>query len=191
MLKKLLRTITPIKRQFFSQNPDFTSSSDLSSFTKKGFTMKKKNLHLSASEIKQKIKNLEIPKNELNLSYACSQGPGGQHVNKTASKAILKFNIENSKILSNLEKNEIMKNYGNRVNKNGDLVLSFQKFREQSKNENEVISILKKIIAECTVEEIEQKVEIQKENFFKKENRVKNKRRRSDVKKLRGKKFDY
>lgn len=41
----------------------------------------------------------DVPKEELDVSYARSSGPGGQHVNKTNSKAVVRIDIHKAKWL--------------------------------------------------------------------------------------------
>jgi len=42
---------------------------------------------------------LVIPADELEWSFVASGGPGGQHANRSATKATLRFNIETSRAL--------------------------------------------------------------------------------------------
>lgn len=41
----------------------------------------------------------DVPKDELDVSYARSSGPGGQHVNKTNSKAVVRVDVHKAKWL--------------------------------------------------------------------------------------------
>lgn len=41
----------------------------------------------------------DVPKEELDISYARSSGPGGQHVNKTNSKAVVRIDVHKAKWL--------------------------------------------------------------------------------------------
>jgi len=68
-----------------------------------------------------------------------SSGKGGQHVNKTDSKAELRFHIENSLILSDDEKVLLKKNLSNKINNDGYIQITSQKFRSQLKNKKECI----------------------------------------------------
>lgn len=43
--------------------------------------------------------SLHIPEDELHFSFARSSGPGGQNVNKVASKALLRWNPGHSSVL--------------------------------------------------------------------------------------------
>ena len=76
---------------------------------------------------------------ELNFKAIKSSGPGGQHVNKTASKIELSFNVLNSKILTEDQKKLLVKNIANRLTKDGILILQCDDNRSQHKNKEIVI----------------------------------------------------
>ena len=44
--------------------------------------------------------SVRIPRHELTLSFSASGGPGGQHANKTSTRAELVFDVESSSALS-------------------------------------------------------------------------------------------
>ena len=68
-----------------------------------------------------------IPVTEVEISTSRSGGPGGQHVNKTSSRVTLRWNVQQSLVLSEVQKNE---KYSISVwvleseNKNSNLVVS-------------------------------------------------------------------
>lgn len=68
--------------------------------------------HLTESQIKEIEKNIDIPLRDLDVSYVRSQGPGGQKVNKTASKAVVKLNLNNCTFISEQTKKKIIQNGG-------------------------------------------------------------------------------
>jgi ribosome-associated protein len=72
--------------------------------------------------------------NELQFKATRSSGPGGQNVNKVASKIELYFNIENSEGLTSEEKELINKKLEKRISKDGILILTCQENRSQHKN---------------------------------------------------------
>lgn len=71
---------------------------------------------------------------ELNYSATRSSGPGGQNVNKVNTKVELRFNIPQSNILSDYEKQILMHKLRNKINQEGDLILTSQSERSQLKN---------------------------------------------------------
>jgi ribosome-associated protein len=78
--------------------------------------------------------NLHIPDEELVLTFARSGGPGGQNVNKVASKAILHWDLAANTSLSEDVKARLRVQQAGRLTTEGVLVLQCQRFRDQPKN---------------------------------------------------------
>ncbi len=76
---------------------------------------------------------------ELNFQFTRSGGAGGQHVNKVATKVVLKFNVEESNALSEEEKELILDKLCNRISKKGEIILTSDASRSQHKNKDLVI----------------------------------------------------
>jgi ribosome-associated protein len=92
--------------------------------------------------------NFEIIRKELTLKGVKSSGPGGQNVNKVATKIELSFDLENSSALSEHEKNSLKTSIKGRLTKDNILVLQCDESRSQFKNKSIVINRLKKIFHE-------------------------------------------
>jgi ribosome-associated protein len=78
--------------------------------------------------------HIEIPDAELRFTFARSGGPGGQNVNKVASKAILHWNLDANTTLPSAVKERLRMAETNRITAEGDLVLHGQRFRDQAQN---------------------------------------------------------
>lgn len=76
---------------------------------------------------------------ELKFKAVRSSGAGGQHVNKVSTKVELTFNVIDSKGISLLEKNRLLKKLASRLTKDGVLLLQEDKTRSQHKNKDLVI----------------------------------------------------
>ena len=76
---------------------------------------------------------------ELQFKATRSSGAGGQHVNKVSSKIELSFNLKNSKVLSEKQKQLLLKNLATRLTKEGVLVLFCDESRSQHKNKQLII----------------------------------------------------
>ena len=63
-----------------------------------------------------------------------SSGPGGQHVNKTETKVELRFHVEESKLLSETEKQQIKEKLKHKINTEGFLQVFAQEYRSQKRN---------------------------------------------------------
>lgn len=82
--------------------------------------------------------DLAIPEEEIKYASARSGGPGGQHADKADTKVTLRFPVEESPTLSREQKRLIQENLSNRINKEGELLISSQKHRSQAANRDTV-----------------------------------------------------
>jgi ribosome-associated protein len=89
---------------------------------------------------------IEIPENEIELSAARSGGPGGQSVNKTSSKIVLKWSVKDSVVLSEDEKNLLRQKLSSRINSDDMLVVHAQESRSQNQNRQTSLSRLNDLI---------------------------------------------
>ena len=77
---------------------------------------------------------LVIPEAELAWSFARSGGPGGQNVNKVASKAILHWRLWANTSLPADVKDRLTARQRRRINNEGQLLVTSERFRDQLKN---------------------------------------------------------
>ena len=126
---------------------------------------------------------VRIPAAEIELSYAASGGPGGQNVNKVASKAILRFNPAGSAALSGADRELALSRLANRLTVDGDLVLASDRHRDQPKNVHDVLDRLKDVLKAALHREKPRRVS--RPTRGSKERRLASKRRRGDVKRGR------
>lgn len=76
---------------------------------------------------------------EIDFQAARSSGPGGQNVNKVNTKVELRFDVANSALLTEMEKQRITEKLGPRLTSEKVLILTEQSDRSQLKNREMVI----------------------------------------------------
>lgn len=75
-----------------------------------------------------------IPAAELQISFARSSGPGGQNVNKVASKVELRWTPSTSAVLSESDRAWLLERLEGRLTASGELLVTSSKTRDQGKN---------------------------------------------------------
>lgn len=82
-------------------------------------------------EINERIR---VSEDELSWSFVRSGGPGGQNVNKVASKAVLRWNVAGSPSLPDDVRARLRQQQRRRITVEGDLVVTSQRYRDQARN---------------------------------------------------------
>jgi ribosome-associated protein len=128
-------------------------------------------------------RGLEIPDDEIELSFSTSSGPGGQHVNKTATRVNLTWNVKESRALGPRQRDRILKQLSNRIDSSGRLRLSSGRFRSQYRNREDVMARLKQLVSDA-LRPPTRRVETRPTEASR-ERRLRAKRRRSQIKRAR------
>ncbi len=93
---------------------------------------------------------IRIPEEEFSWSFVRSGGPGGQNVNKVASKAVLRWDLAASPSVPEEVKVRLRTLQRRRVTKEGELVLSSERFRDQDKNRHDCLEKLREMVLAAT-----------------------------------------
>lgn len=88
---------------------------------------------------------------ELSFKAVRSSGAGGQHVNKVSSKIELSFNVFESGVLTEEQKNRIGLKLHHRLTKNQILILQCDESRSQHKNKELVIKRFLELISNALI----------------------------------------
>lgn len=95
-------------------------------------------------------KRIAIPEGEVELHYIHAQGAGGQHVNKVATTAHLRFDFMASPSLAAEDKQRLQAMSDRRISKDGVIVIKAGRFRSQEKNRADALMRLADLIRAAT-----------------------------------------
>lgn len=126
---------------------------------------------------------LTIPAGELATSFARSGGPGGQNVNKVASKVELRWNPTTSGALGEADRHWLVSKLANRLTGDGTLIVTSTATRDQIKNREDAASKLALIVRSAL--ERPKARRATKPSRASKRRRVEAKRHRSEIKRNR------
>ncbi len=125
---------------------------------------------------------ITIPEEELEEKFIRSSGPGGQNVNKVASAVQLRFDVRNSPSLTELARAALL--FGGTLTRDGVLVITAQRFREQERNRADARARLVEILRRAATPKTPRRAT--KVPKASKRKRLENKKRRAEIKRGRG-----
>ncbi len=120
---------------------------------------------------------------ELTFKASRSSGSGGQNVNKVSTKVELRFDLYNSLLLSDNQKERIESKLKNRISSEGILIITSDSERTQLRNKKNVIELFFELI-EKALQRPKKRVKT-KPTRTSKEKRLKEKKIVSQKKRLR------
>lgn len=128
-------------------------------------------------------RSLTIPGDEIRLKFSTSGGPGGQHANKAATRVDLIWDVEHSRALGPRQRERIKSKLNSRIDASGVLRLSSAAQRSQLRNREEVLERLARLVNQALKRE-KRRVATGPTRASK-ERRLKDKKKRSDLKRSR------
>lgn len=124
-----------------------------------------------------------IPEAEIEMRFTTSGGPGGQHANKSSTKVELVWNPLKSSVLSERQRSLLRSHLRHRMNNAGEIRVSGDSSRSQLRNRQEAERRLARLIGEALRPRKVRRAT--KPTTGSRERRLRDKRHRSEVKKLR------
>ena len=128
---------------------------------------------------------LAIPLSELDFRFSRSGGPGGQHVNRTATRVELLFDVAHSPSLTEEQRQRLLKRLAGRIDSEGILRVTAQSERSQLRNRQEAIERLQTLLRQAL--HIPKRRRRSRVPRWARERRLAEKRRRSETKRYRHK----
>jgi ribosome-associated protein len=92
---------------------------------------------------------IRIPDGEFRWTFVRSGGPGGQNVNKVASKAVLRWDLAASPSVPEQVKARLRTQQRRRITTEGELVLNSQRFRDQERNKGDCLEKLRALLLQA------------------------------------------
>jgi ribosome-associated protein len=123
-----------------------------------------------------------IDESELQFAFVRSSGPGGQNVNKVATAVQLRFDVLHSSLPEEVK--ERLKHFaGNKITTEGALLIEAKKFRTQEQNREDAIKRFVQLLQRAFRKpKVRTKT---KPTAASREKRLKQKKQRSEIKKIR------
>ena len=94
---------------------------------------------------------ITLPDDEIVLTFIRASGPGGQNVNKVATAVQLRFNARGSPSLSDSVCARLLKIAGNKATREGEIVITANRFRTQEMNRKDALDRLAGLITQAEI----------------------------------------
>lgn len=125
-----------------------------------------------------------IPPSELTFRASRASGPGGQHVNKAATRIEVLWDVRGSDALSAPEKERVRTKLAARLDAEGRLVVASDARRSQLQNRETAVRRLERLVAQALA--VPKPRKQTKPPKAAKERRLTHKKRRGEIKRTRG-----
>ena len=126
---------------------------------------------------------IRIPAVELIVRAITGSGPGGQHVNRSATRIELRWNVRDSRALSEVQRTRVSGKLASRLDGEGNLRIVAGEFRSQQQNRRAAFDRLIALVARALIVPITRKATRPTRSSV--ERRLTEKRQRKDTKQQR------
>lgn len=131
---------------------------------------------------------LSIDEAELEVVTTTSRGPGGQHVNRSETRVVLRWNVVASASLTDGQRERLLDKLGARISQDGVLQVAAEDHRSQSRNRDLARERLASLVREALKRDKPRRPT--KPTRASRKRRVDEKKRRGELKKSRGRPSD-
>ena len=90
--------------------------------------------------------SIEIPDAAISMQFVRSSGPGGQNVNKVATAAQLRFNLDRAQLPADVRA-RLERLAGRRLTLDGEILIEAQRYRTQERNREDALARLAALVA--------------------------------------------
>ena len=133
-------------------------------------------------------RSLEIDEAELEVTTTTSRGPGGQHANRSQTRAVLRWNVLSSPSLTEEQRALILERLASRISREGVLQISVDDHRSLTRNRDLARERLAALLVDALKQDRMRRAT--KPTRSSRRKRVDEKKRRGDLKKSRGRPSD-
>jgi ribosome-associated protein len=93
------------------------------------------------------VASVRVPLREITFRFVRSSGPGGQNVNRVASKAVMRWNVRASESIAEDVRTRFIARFASRITAEGDLLLGCDRHRERERNREDCLGRLSRMLA--------------------------------------------
>ncbi len=93
---------------------------------------------------------MKVPREKLQVSFSRSSGPGGQNVNKVATRVEVRFQLESADWIPPLIRSRLASLHPRRLSREGDFIIVSSRFRSQKRNLEDCIEKLEGLLREAS-----------------------------------------